>query len=47
MPYDGPAMLDTLYERLYEGVAGSHVSVYGSRFGDPRTISMGEVLRPR
>jgi glycosylphosphatidylinositol transamidase (GPIT) subunit GPI8 len=35
-----------LYRRLYVGVTGSHVGVFGTSFGNARAISLGEFLTP-
>jgi hypothetical protein len=38
--------LDALYQQLYLNVDGSHVSAYGSDFGNAATVSVGEFLTP-
>jgi ABC-type branched-subunit amino acid transport system substrate-binding protein len=38
------ASLDEIYQQLYLNVEGSHVSAYGPRFGDARTVQLREFL---
>src|SRR5437899_944186 len=38
------ASVDDVYQHLYLNVEGSHVSAYGPRFGDARTVPLREFL---
>jgi hypothetical protein len=40
------APLDQLYEHLYLNVAGSHVSAYGTDFGDAASVPIKEFIAP-
>jgi hypothetical protein len=38
--------LDTALSRIYLGVSGSHVSSYGSGFGDTESVGLREFVTP-